>query len=140
MGRYGPIPRSEGSERKMNRTLKVFATDGEQERLPEGLDIVERYDAFVLAEASPTLAKKLAQEHLVEDITDQYEIQVGTGTIDTSAPRIDVEGVTRAHPAYRRGASLAPGPHHYLVQFVGPIKDSWLRGVKRAGGEPRQLW
>jgi hypothetical protein len=26
------------------------------------------------------------------------------------------------------------------VQFAGPIKDSCLHGVKRAGGEPRQLW
>src|SRR6266508_4860485 len=124
----------------MNRILKVFATEAEQERLAETLDVIERYDSFVLAEAAPATARKIAREHLVEDITDQYEIPVGAGTIDTSSPRVDAGGVTRAHPAYRRGASLPPGPHHYLVQFVGPIKDEWLRGVKRAGGEPRQLW
>src|SRR6266542_292527 len=124
----------------MNRILKVFATEAEQKRLAETLDVIERYDSFVLAEAAPATARKIAREHLVEDITDQYEIPVGAGTIDTSSPRVDPEGTTRPHAAYRRGRSLPAGPHHYLVQFVGPIKDEWLRGVKRAGGEPRQLW
>jgi subtilisin family serine protease len=111
----------------------------EQQELPARVDVVERYDAFVLVRASPAAARRLERDHLVEDITDQYTIETGTGPIDTSKPRIE-EGATHAHPAYQRGASLDPGPHHYLVQFVGPIKDSWLRGVKRAGGEPRQLW
>lgn len=124
----------------MKRILKVFATGTEQERIAEKLDVLERYDAFLLAEATSATAKKIAREHLVEDITDQYQIPVGAGAIETSTPRVDAEGVTRTHPAYRRGASLPAGPHHYLVQFVGPIKDQWLRGVKRAGGEPRQLW
>jgi serine protease AprX len=124
----------------MNRILKVFATGAEQDRLAGQVDVLERYDAFVLVEATPAAARKLAREQLVEDITDLYEIPLGTGTIDTSTARVDGEGVTRPHPAYRRGASLPPGPHHYLVQFAGPIKDAWLRGVKRAGGEPRQVW
>ena len=124
----------------MNRILKVFATGAEQERLAEELDVLERYDAFVLVEAAPATVKRLAREYLTEDISDQYEIPIGAGAIDTSAPRIDAGGATRTHPAYGRGASLPAGPHHYLVQFVGPIKDAWLRGVRRAGGEPRQLW
>ena len=124
----------------MTRMLKVFANEGEQEQLAEELDIVERYPAFVVAQAPPATAKRIAREHLVEDITDQYAIPIGTGTVDTSAPRVDAEGVTRPHPSYPRRVKLSPGPHHYLVQFVGPIKDEWLRGVKRAGGEPRQLW
>jgi subtilisin family serine protease len=124
----------------MSRILKVFATGVEQDRLAEELDVLERYDAFLLTEAAPAAAKRLARKYLTEDITGQYKIPSGAGTINTSAPRIDAKGKTRAHPAYRRAAALPPGPHHYLVQFVGPIKDAWLRGVQRAGGEPRQLW
>ena len=124
----------------MDRILKVFVSGDDQDRLAKSVDLLERYDAFVLAQAPPATAKRLAREYLTEDITDQYAILVGAGTIDTSTPRIDVDGATKAHPAYARGAKLPPGAHHYLVQFVGPIKDSWLRGVKRAGGEPRQLW
>jgi serine protease AprX len=124
----------------MDRILKVFVSGDDQDRLAKRVEVLERYDAFVLAQAPPATAKRLAREYLTEDITDQYSIPVATGTIDTSTPRIDVDGATRAHPAYARGAKLPPGAHHYLVQFVGPIKDAWLRGVKRAGGEPRQLW
>jgi subtilisin family serine protease len=124
----------------MNRVLKVFATGDEQERLAEKLHVLERYDAFLLVDAPPAAAKRVAKENLVEDITVLYEIPVAAGKIDTDAPRIDEKGVTRSHPAYRRGGSLPPGPHHYLVQFAGPIKEAWLRGVKRAGGDPRQLW
>ncbi len=57
----------------MNRILKVFATEAEQERLAETLDVIERYDAFVVAEAAPATARKVARELLVEDITDQYQ-------------------------------------------------------------------
>lgn len=103
----------------MKRILKVFASGGEQDELAEKLDVLERYDAFVLAEAAPATATKIGREHLVEDITDLYEIPL---------------------VASGRAASLPAGPHHYLVQFIGPIKDAWLRGVRRAGGEPRQLW
>ena len=124
----------------MNRILKVFAAGAEQERVAEEAVVLERYDAFVLAETPPAAARRIAREYLTEDITDEYQIPVGAGTIDTSEPRIDASGETRPHPSYRRDAQLPPGPHHYLVQFVGPIKDSWLRGIKRAGGEPRQLW
>ncbi|MCK7496523.1 MAG: hypothetical protein MZW92_40650 [Comamonadaceae bacterium] len=46
-------------------------------------------------------------------------------------------GKLRAHPAYRNVKRLAPGRHHYLVQFIGPIKSAWLKAIKKAGGEPR---
>jgi subtilisin family serine protease len=123
-----------------DRILKIFGTGAEQEQLPQNVHVIERYDAFVLAEVSPAAAKQVARKHLVEDMTDQYRIPVAGDAIDTSLPRITAEGRTRSHPAYRRVSKLAAGPHHYLVQFVGPIKDDWLRGVRRAGGAPRQLW
>jgi serine protease AprX len=124
----------------MDRILKVFVSGDDQDRLAKNVELLERYDAFVVAQAPAVTAKRIARDYLTEDITEQYSIPLATGTIDTSTPRIDVDGATRAHPAYGRGAKLVPGPHHYLVQFAGPIKEAWLRGVKRAGGEPRQLW
>jgi len=103
----------------MERMLKVFVEGDDQERLAEKANVIERYDAFVLAEAPPAAAKRIARQYLTEDITDQYQLPVATP----------------------RGAPDLPrGKHHYLVQFIGPIKESWLRGVRRAGGEPRQLW
>ncbi len=116
-----------------NRILKVFATGADQELIAQQVDVLERYDAFLLADVAPSAATDLARSHLVEDITDLYQIPIGAEAIDTSIPRLDSKGVTRRHPAYRRGTSLSAGPHHYIVQFIGPVKDQWLRGVKRAG-------
>lgn len=119
------------------RVLKVFCTKEERRKLGREFTILERYDGFVLLQGSPVVARRLAQEWVVEDITSQYAIRTGERVIKTASPRIDATGRTRPHAAYRRVRRLAPGPHHYLVQFIGPIKRAWLSGVKKAGGEPR---
>src|SRR5918999_984089 len=124
----------------MNRILKVFADPREQDRLAKRLHVLAGYDAFALIEASASQGKRLGGDYLVEDITDQYEIPVHRGAIDTTLPRVDEQGATRSHPAYPDTTGLARGPHHYLVQFIGPIKDEWLAGVLGAGGEPRELY
>jgi serine protease AprX len=123
----------------MNRMLKIFVGRDRQAALDQHVGVIERYDGFLLAEAPPAKVRELSREYLVQDITGLYEIPLARGTIDTSTPRIDADGVTRSHPDYPRGASLTKGPHHYLVQFIGPIKERWIRGVRRAGGEPREL-
>ena len=89
----------------------------------------------------PRRRRRSRASNLVEDITDLYADPRRARARSTRRSRASTP---RARPARTRrtGAarSLPAGPHHYLVQFVGPIKDAWLRGVKRAGGEPRQLW
>lgn len=122
----------------MRRTLKVFLAGPDAGELPEGAELVASYDGFVVVEASPALARRLAREHLVEDITDLYEIALPDGAIDTADPRVEPKGVIHEHPAYAADPVLDAGPHHYLVQFAGPIKDRWLAGVRRAGGELRE--
>src|SRR5262249_41843478 len=56
---------------------------------------------------------------------------------DTKLPRYSVKGKALSHPNYAKTPTLAPGKHHYLVQFRGPVKDAWIRQVKQAGGEYR---
>jgi serine protease AprX len=122
----------------MSRMLKVFVTASEQDELAARYTVVERYPAFVLIEASPAEARAIEANHLVEDITDQYAIQLGgelQSSIDVSSPRITERGTTARHPAYKGAKRLTPGPHHYLVQFVGPVKPEWLDAVRKAGGE-----
>ena len=94
--------------------------------------------AFVIVEVSEADAADLAANRLVEDITDQYAIPIGgdaPSTIDASVPRITTRGTTASHPDYKGAKRLAPGPHHYLVQFAGPMKPEWLDAVRAAGGE-----
>jgi serine protease AprX len=123
----------------MNRILKIFVGEDDQATLDREVDVIEHYDGFLLAEAPPTKAGKLSRRYRVEDITGLYSIPLGNRIVDTSVPRIDEACVTHTHPAYPRRVGVEKGPHHYLVQFIGPIKDKWLRGVRRAGGEPREL-
>jgi len=120
------------------RILKVLCTGAEQDAVAAKHRTVERYEGFVVVEASPAEAEALGAEHLVEDITDDFVIHLPDRDIDTSRPRLDAKGRTHPHPAYAGAEPLGPGEHHYLVQFVGPIKAAWLAKVKRAGGEPRR--
>jgi subtilisin family serine protease len=119
------------------RIVKVFVSGPEQERLAARFPPLATYDAFLLLKVAPEDIEELTASHLVEDITDEYAIDLADRVIDTSAPRVDATGRRHAHPAYRGAKPLAPGKHHHLVQFVGPIKDAWLKAVEKAGGEPR---
>jgi serine protease AprX len=124
----------------MNRVLKIFATGSDQDAIADKYPVVERYEGFLLVDVPEEMVKPISRKMLAEDITDQYAIRAGTTEIDTSRPRLDSSGATRTHPQYKgkAGAALPEGQHHYLVQFVGPVKDEWLAGVKKAGGELRE--
>lgn len=121
----------------VNRIYKVFCSRDKQKKVIKGRDVVARYDSFVIVETTQADAKALRQSYPVEDITKQYVIRIGDTVIDTSKHRIDETGRVRPHQAYKGVKHVSSGKHHYLVQFVGPVKASWLTGVKRAGGEPR---
>ncbi len=121
----------------MDRMLKVFCTGEAQSALAKEYRVIERYQGFVLIQAPKSAVTRIARQYPVEDITDLYTIHAVDRVINTSRPRVDRTGKARAHPAYRDVKPLRPGRHHYLVQFIGPVKDAWVRGVKRAGGEPR---
>lgn len=121
----------------MNKILKVFCTGVEQDRLAETYQVVARYEGFVIVETTEEKIASITQSYPVEDITDLYTIHVGERTIDTIQPRIDAKGKLRAHPAYRGIKRLSTAPHHHLVQFTGPIKEKWLKEIKKSGGEPR---
>ena len=119
----------------MERTLKVFCSGSEQDKLSDQIPVIERYTGFLLTRLPQELADSLASRYPVEDISDQYLLPVGRRDIDTELPRLDSGGRMRAHPAYKGEGKLSPGMHHYLVQFIGPIKQEWLQGVEAAGGK-----
>lgn len=120
-----------------SRIVKVFCAAEERAKLAETYEVVEGYDSFLLVRVSPSNAKTLAKKYPIEDITDQFTIRIGERKIKTTQPRVDIVGKTRSHAAYRGVKKLTPGKHHYIVQFVGPIKKNWLTRLKRAGAELR---
>jgi subtilisin family serine protease len=121
----------------MDRIVKVFCTGAARARLARQHFVIERYDGFVLAKVPQGKLPQLSRAYPVEDITDLYTIHAGERVINTSRPRFDRQGRLHPHLAYRGVRPLPPGPHHHLVQFIGPIKGTWLEAVKKAGGEPR---
>src|SRR5262245_30001642 len=121
----------------MERIVKVFCTGAERARLAEQYHVMERYKGFVLVQVPGGETKALARTYPIEDITEQYTIQVQARTINTRQPRLSLAGKWLAHPTYKGVKALSVGRHHYLVQFVGPIKKQWLQAVGKAGGQPR---
>lgn len=121
----------------MNSTVKIFCRKEEQKSISRQYHVLEQYDGFVLAEVSQPESEELSQKYPVEDITGICNLHVGERVFDTSIPRITAKGKIHSHPAYRGLKKLSPGRHHYLVQFIGPIKEKWLKKIKRAGGELR---
>ena len=121
----------------MDRTLKVFCASAEQESLIGSHPVIERYDGFVLISVPADIVAVIARQFPVEDITEQYTIRMGDAPVDTWQPRFNRMGKMQVHPAYKGAKRLSAGAHHYLVQFIGPIKEVWLAQVEKAGGELR---
>jgi serine protease AprX len=113
--------------------LKVFATREEAAPLLEQATLVEPYDAFLLVDATPRVARQIGRHFPVEDITSQFTLDLPNVTINTNRPRVTAARV-EAHPAYK-GERVSAGKHHYIVQFVGPIKERWVSQVRAQGAE-----
>ena len=113
--------------------LKVFATRDEAAEILTKATLIEPYDAFVVVDATPRVAQRIARKFPVEDITSQFELELPNVTINTKRPRVTTAGVQR-HPAYK-GERVTTGKHHYIVQFIGPIKDRWVSQVRATGAE-----
>jgi len=121
--------------------LKVFADKSQVDDVVENAKLIERYDAFVVVDVPPARARALARVYPIEDITDQYRVRVGGKSVNTlagrGAPRSATRGLrSRARPK-GEPSTLPPGPHHYVVQFVGPIKQSWLSRLRALGATLR---
>ena len=122
----------------MKQTIKAFCVGKKRKELIDKYGCVVEYDGFILLEVSKAAAKKIASLVPIENITNHFTILSGTEQIDTSVPRVSIDGKVKAHSSYKRVRKVSSGPHHHLVQFVGPIKKSWLTKVKKLGGIPRQ--
>lgn len=131
----------------MPRIIKVFAQGAEQERLAKRYPVVQRYPAFILLEISESEAASLSKKQLLEDITEQYQVQLGKQTIDTGE-NVSPAGVagefavsdlsfTPSPPELAPTGESLPATHHYLVVFNGPILQEWLQAIQDAGGELR---
>ena len=109
--------------------LKVFAPRAERVALAGDGELIESYRAFVVMRVADAAVRRLSRRHPVEDISDQYRLPLGGGEVDPLS--------LQAAPARSRRAARAAAPddaaHHYLVQFIGPVKKAWVSALKSAG-------
>jgi len=124
----------------MNRTVKIFCTGNEQDRVVEDYNVIERYEGFVLAEVKGKLMDQLLKKYPLEDITDQYTLKMGSKQVNTTVPRFNSKGKLSSHPAYKGVKHLSSGKHHHLVQFIGPAKKAWTAEIVKKGGEIRSYY
>ncbi|EJN28529.1 subtilisin-like serine protease [Pseudomonas sp. GM78] len=103
--------------------LKVFADKSDIPSIETRAQIIDRYDAFVVVQANNQDATELAREFPVEDITQEYDLQMGKHTINTlSRGGVDPNV-----------SEVDEKPHHYVVQFIAPIKRTWLNQLRKVG-------
>lgn len=91
---------------------------------------VAEYGAFVLVEAvDADVGRLVAAGGEVRD--DMREVKIGAFSFDPAKARTDMLGKLGLSPriANKGGYGLA------VVQYVGPLKDSWIAAVRAAGAE-----
>ena len=91
--------------------------------LPSGLRVVERYDAFVLAEAPLTQVSALQRDARVDLLPERTTISLNGVVFDT------VQGEPRMDAALRAAAD----DPHFLIQYYGPIKKEWVANLETIG-------
>jgi serine protease AprX len=119
------------------KTAKIYCSKKELTTIAPNAKLIEAYDAFQLVEMTPADFKKTAAKVPVEDVTAQFKLSMAGKSVDTKKARYNAKGTVLPHSAYKTTPKLTAGKHHYLVQFIGPVKDAWLRESKKAGGDFR---
>ncbi len=119
----------------MKHTVKIFCSGPKLDQLSQGINIIEQYQGFVLAEIAELQIENIAKQFPVEDITSQYYLPAGQRYLNTSIPRLSDNGSMLNHPDYHEKDEVDSGAHNYLIQFVGPIKSEWLDQVTTVGGK-----
>ena len=119
------------------KLVKVFVEKAESPAFLKDAEVVERYPAFVIVKVSDEQLKAIARKYPIEDISSLYRLQLSGKTVDTLREGPALRTAKRKAASPRLRAKLSPGPHHYVVQFVGPIKQTWLSGVRATGAKLR---
>jgi hypothetical protein len=98
----------------MTETVLIYATKRQRKQLTrQGIEILTEYEDYVLAQA--TQAEVAALQ------TSGYEVEVYEAAPATPAVR-EVGLAAQAQPPQGPPpAEFGPGPHHYVVEFGGPI-------------------
>ena len=111
----------------MTETVLIYATKRQRKRLTQqGVEILTEYEDYVLAQAT---AAEIADLQ-----ASGYEVEIYEAAPATPAVREAGFAARALAPQGPPPAEFGPGPHHYVVEFVGPIKPEWLAEIEAHGG------
>jgi serine protease AprX len=118
----------------MSKIFKVYEADAKSLKSIPNVNILQKYPAFSLVETLDDAAsQEIEKSGLTEDITASYTL-----------PREETSGVSiiAGTTARRAGSSGARSGfqhtrkwHHYIVQFIGPVRRPWLTAVTHTGAK-----
>ena len=113
------------SERSASQALpgEFVLIDTVDQPLPKGIEALEVYDAFVLAQLSPRMLETLPSNLRVERLPDRTVVSLNGWVFDTLQGEPRIEAALRA----------APDDPYFLVQFYGPIKGEWVSNLEAMG-------
>ena len=108
----------------MGETVLIYATRRQRKQLTQqGIEILTEYQDYVLAQAT-------AQQVAVLQASG-YEVEIYQAAPAARGIGLGVRAVAPQGPP---PSTFGPGPHHYVVEFVGPIKPAWLEEIAKHGG------
>ena len=90
----------------------------------EGAQNVGSYGAFSILRVESTEAARLVAARLAELTPQDDSILLNVGAIDTRSPEL---------AAQRNAAASFEGRRLHLVQFAGPIRPEWYKGLEATG-------
>ena len=111
----------------MTETVLIYATRRQRKQLTrQGIEILTEYEDYVLA--------KTTQAEVAALQANGYEVEIYEAAPATPGVREVGFGRAGAAPQGPPPAEFGPGPHHYVVEFGGPIKPEWLAAIEAHGG------
>jgi subtilisin family serine protease len=117
--------------------LKVFVDKSHAADVLASTSLIQRYDAFTVVEASEERARSIRKKFPVEDISADYQLPIGGRTINTLVWRSSAKRAGLLKSVESK-SEVIERPHHYVVQFIAPIKQNWLARIRRLGAKPRE--
>ncbi len=97
-------------------TYRIFATSSELETLPSGIEVKERYPAFVVVSGTEEAVAPLRQRYPVEELE--------SGSPSKAIPAI---------PSLATAVGTPQEEQAVIVRFHAPIRESWLETIRNAG-------
>jgi subtilisin family serine protease len=127
----------------MTPAAVIYANKRQRAKLTQqGIPFAAVYDDYVLSDVTPAQVADLRTQGYEIELQDQPPVvQVRGRAVAMISAEEDARAAgpirLRDLQVVRPGPppdAFGPGPHYYLVHFIGPVKGEWLAEIQTHGG------